>query len=30
LNNKWLLEAIDDIYETIHGPDGYLIWDLSQ
>jgi hypothetical protein len=23
LNNKWLLEAIDDIYETIHGPDGY-------
>jgi len=23
LTNKWLLEAIDDVYENIHGPDGY-------
>lgn len=23
LNNKWLLQAIDDVFETIHGPDGY-------
>lgn len=23
LNNKWLQKAIDDVYETIHGPDGY-------
>ena len=23
LRNKWLLQAIDDIIETIHGPDGY-------
>lgn len=23
MNNKWLKSAIDDIYETIHGPDGY-------
>jgi transposase len=23
LNNKWLQLAIDDIYETIHGPEGY-------
>jgi transposase len=23
LNNKWLQKAIDDVYETIHGPEGY-------
>ena len=23
LNNKWLQEAIDDVRETIHGPEGY-------
>lgn len=23
LNNKWLQRAIDDVYETIHGPIGY-------
>jgi len=23
LNNKWLQQAIDDIFETIHSPDGY-------
>ncbi len=23
LNNKWVQHAIDDIYETIHGPEGY-------
>jgi len=23
LNNKWLQHAIDDVYETIHGPAGY-------
>lgn len=23
LNNKWLQHAIDDVYETIHGPEGY-------
>jgi transposase len=23
LNNKWLQHAIDDIYESIHGPEGY-------
>ncbi len=23
LNNKWLQHAIDDVYETIHGPTGY-------
>jgi len=23
INNKWLKRAIDDIYETIHGPEGY-------
>jgi transposase len=23
LNNKWVYAAIDDVYETIHGPDGY-------
>ncbi len=23
LNNKWVQNAIDDIYETIHGPEGY-------
>ena len=23
LNNKWLQHAIDDIYEVIHGPEGY-------
>lgn len=23
LNNKWVLHAIDNIYETIHGPQGY-------
>jgi len=23
LNNKWVQHAIDDIYETIHGPQGY-------
>lgn len=23
INNKWLQHAIDDIYETIHGPEGY-------
>ena len=23
LNNKWLKAAIDDIYDTIHGPEGY-------
>lgn len=23
LSNKWLHHAIDDIYETIHGPEGY-------
>ena len=27
LNNKWLLQAIDDISETIHGPDGYRKFD---
>jgi hypothetical protein len=23
LSNKWLLQAIDDIHETVHGPEGY-------
>jgi transposase len=23
LNNRWLQKAIDDVYETIHGPEGY-------
>ncbi len=23
LSNKWLKKAIDDVYETIHGPEGY-------
>jgi transposase len=23
LNNKWVKEAIDKVYETIHGPEGY-------
>lgn len=23
LNNKWLQAAIDDVYESIHGPEGY-------
>ena len=23
LNNKWVQHAIDDIYEVIHGPEGY-------
>jgi len=23
LNNKWVQKAIDDVYETIHGPEGY-------
>lgn len=23
LTNKWVLQAIDDIFESIHGPDGY-------
>lgn len=23
LNNKWIQHAIDDIYESIHGPEGY-------
>jgi transposase len=23
LNNKWLQKAIDDVYDTIHGPKGY-------
>ena len=23
LNNKWVQHAIDDIYETVHGPQGY-------
>ena len=23
MNNKWLKSAIDDIFDTIHGPDGY-------
>lgn len=23
INNKWVQHVIDDIYETIHGPDGY-------
>lgn len=27
LNNKWLQHAIDDVYETIHGPQGYCKFD---
>lgn len=23
LNNKWVQQAVDDIYESIHGPEGY-------
>ena len=23
LNNKWLHKAIDDVYDTIHSPEGY-------
>jgi hypothetical protein len=23
LSNKWLLQAIDDIHETVDGPEGY-------
>jgi len=24
LRNKWVQKAIDDVYETIHGPEGYV------
>jgi transposase len=29
LSNKWLLQAIDDIQETIHGPEGYRKLDVE-